>query len=298
MVWKREILKIVNLGALRNLNKTGGKTMTHIMVIDINATTSYRIKKLVENIPVEVISVSTVFEAINRANSLQVSLDIIIIDVNLGSEDGYDLITKLKEINENLMVIIATSLNTRKSFVRAIRVGANDYVLKPFDDDYMKTKLLSHIQSIDQSKSLPNVALKQADAVIYNAIKKAIREKHELLVGLILVYNKKTPIHTNTNVRDLSLIKGLSNELKSVVQGDDEVLEHGANSFVIVLHKKSIQAKEGVKAYFSEILEGYFINRAVDDFSYDIEFINLPSEIDPSQNALTVLAKRIEKNIN
>ena len=144
--------------------------MTHIMVIDINATTSYRIKKLVENIPVEVISVSTVFEAINRANSLQVSLDIIIIDVNLGSEDGYDLITKLKEINENLMVIIATSLNTRKSFVRAIRVGANDYVLKPFDDDYMKTKLLSHIQSIDQSKSLPNVALKQADAVIYNAI--------------------------------------------------------------------------------------------------------------------------------
>lgn len=271
--------------------------MTHIMVIDINATTSYRIKKLLEIAPVEVISASTVFESINRANSLQVSLDMIIIDVNLGSEDGYDLITKLKEINENLMVIIATSLNTRKSFVRAIRVGANDYILKPFDDDYMKTKLLSHIQSIDESKSLPSISLKQTDALIYNAIKKAIREKHELLIGLILVYNQKTPIHTNTNVRDLSLIKGLSNELKNIVQGDDEVLEHSTNSFVIVLHKKSLQAKEGIKAYFSEVIDSYFVNREVDDFTYDMEFINLPNEIDPSQNALTVLAKRIEKNL-
>lgn len=272
--------------------------MTHIMVIDINATTSYRIKKLLEQVPVEVISVSTVFEAINRANNLQVGLDMIIIDVNLGSEDGYDLISKLKEINENLMVVIATSLNTRKSFVRAIRIGANDYILKPFDDDYMKLKLLSHIKSIDQSKSLPNVALKQMDTLIYNAIKKAIREKHELLIGLVLVYNQKNPIQSKANVRDLALIKGLSHELKSVIQGEDEVLENGANSFVIVLHKKSIQAKEGVKAYFSEIIENYFIHRAVDDFSYDMEFINLPNEIDPNQNALTVLAKRIEKNIN
>ena len=167
--------------------------MTNIMVIDINATTVYRIRKILDGIPVEIVSATTMYEAINRVGNLQSVLDLIIIDVNLGSEDGYDLITKLKEINPNLMVIISTSLNTRKSFVRAIRVGANDYILKPFDDEYMKQKLLTHIKFIDSAKTLPATSQKQIDTSIYKSIKKAVRENHELLIGLILVYNKKNP---------------------------------------------------------------------------------------------------------
>ncbi|HSN65240.1 MAG TPA: response regulator [Fusibacter sp.] len=135
--------------------------MTNIMVIDINATTVYRIRKLLEGIPVEVITASTSYEAINRVGNLQSILDMIIIDVNLGSEDGYELISKLKEINPNLVVIIATSINTRKSFIRAIRVGANDYILKPFDDEYVKSKLMAHIKFIETSKTLPTSSPKQ-----------------------------------------------------------------------------------------------------------------------------------------
>ena len=35
--------------------------MTHIMVVDINATTAYRIKKILENVPVEIVSASTMY---------------------------------------------------------------------------------------------------------------------------------------------------------------------------------------------------------------------------------------------
>lgn len=271
--------------------------MTNIMVIDINATTTYRIKKLLENVPVEIISASTVYEAINRVGNLQSQLDMIIIDVNLGSEDGYDLVTKLKEINENLVVVIATSLNTRKSFVRAVRVGANDYILKPFDDEYFKLKLMGHIKAIDSSKSLPNSSQKQIDTSIYNAVRKAIRENHELLVGLILVYNTKNPSQSATNVRDIAIMKGLFREIEDALTLDDEVFSHGTNGFVIVMHKKSVQSKPVVLEFFDNLCNDYFLSKLTEDFNYEMDFINLPNEVDPRQNALTVLAQRIEKKM-
>ncbi|GAB6109160.1 response regulator [Fusibacter bizertensis] len=271
--------------------------MTNIMVVDINATTVYRIKKILEGIPVDIVSATTMYEAINRVGNLQSILDLIIIDVNLGPEDGYELITKLKEINPNLMVIIATSLNTRKSFVRAIRVGANDYILKPFDDDYMKQKLISHIKFIDSAKTLPSTSQKQIDTSIYNSIRKAVRENHELLIGLILVYNKKNPAQPANNVRDIALIKGLYRDIENSLNLEDEVFSYSNNGFVIVLHKKSIHMKTATIELYKEICESYFFNKDIDDFSFEIEFINLPNEIDPRQNALSILAGRIEKNM-
>ncbi len=271
--------------------------MTHIMVIDINATTAYRVKKLLESVAVEVISASTTYEAINRVGNLQSILDMIIIDVNLGSEDGFDLITKLKDINPNLMVIIATSLNTRKSFVRAVRVGATDYILKPFEDDYFRTKMLSHIKLIDEAKALPVTSVKQIDTSIYNAVKKAVRENHELLIGLIVLYNKKNPALTASNVRDIALLKGLYRELEANLNFEDEILQNNNNSFVIVMHKKGLNAKASVIEHFTELCNGYFLTKDIDDMTFEMDFVNLPNEIDPKQNALTVLAQRIEKNM-
>lgn len=271
--------------------------MTNIMVIDINATTVYRIRKLLEGIPVEVITASTSYEAINRVGNLQSVLDMIIIDVNLGSEDGYELISRLKEINPNLVVIIATSINTRKSFIRAIRVGANDYILKPFDDEYVKLKLMAHIKFIEASKTLPTSSAKQIETSLYGAVRKAIRENHELLIGLILVYNKNSPTQSETNVRDITLIKGLNKELENALNLEDEVYSHGHNSFVIVLHKKTLSAKPAVIEMFYNLCETYFADKKVTDFLFELDFINLPNEIDPRQNAMTILAQRIENKM-
>lgn len=271
--------------------------MTNIMVIDINATTSYRVKKLLEGVPVEVFTATTVYESINRVGNLQTLLDIVIVDVNLGAEDGFDLIARLKDINPNIIVIILTSVNTRKSFVRAIRVGANDYILKPFEDEYVKSKLMTHIKYLESSKAISTTSQRQIDTNIYNAVKKAIRENHELLIGLILVYNKKNPAQTANNVRDLALMKHLYSEIEKSVGIEDEVYMHGTNGFVVVLHKKSLHMKTSVIDQYNILCRDFFIEKNVDDFNFELDFINLPNEINPRQNALTVLAQRIEKNM-
>ena len=271
--------------------------MTNLMVIDVNATTVYRIKKLLENVPVEIHSASTIFEAINRASSLQDELDMIIIDINLGSEDGFELISKLQEMMPNLVTVIMTSINTRKSFIKAIRVGVIDYILKPFEEDYLKNKLLVHLQSIEYSKSLPTAIHNQIDASIYTSVKKAIREDYELLIGLLLVYNKKNPTPSSTNIRDIALIKGIFREIEEDLNPEDEIIHYGSNGFILVLHRKSLHAKPMTIEYYTEFCKHFFAERFVDDFAFELEFINLPHEIDPRQNALELLTRKIEKRL-
>ena len=271
--------------------------MTNILVIDINATTVYRIKKLLEHSAVEVYGASTFMEAINKVNSMQDELDIVIVDINLGSEDGFELITKIKDTIPNIVTIIMTSINTRKSFIKAIRAGVIDYILKPYEDEYLKLKLITHLKLIEQSKSIPHATHHSADASLYVSIKKAVRENYELLIGLILVYNKKNPTQSSSNVRDISLLKMFQTELQSDLAQEDEVIPFGNNGFLLVLNRKSLQTKPIVHDYYRAFCKHFFEERSIEDFAYEIEFVNLPHEIDPKQSAIEVLTHKIEKRL-
>jgi CheY-like chemotaxis protein len=64
------------------------------LVVDINTTTSYRIKKLV-NENIDILVATSSFEAINRLTN-HIDIDLVIIDVKLGAEDGYEFRTGFK----------------------------------------------------------------------------------------------------------------------------------------------------------------------------------------------------------
>jgi len=74
------------------------------------------------------------------------ALDLIISDVMMPEMDGFTLLEKLKEDNryQLLPVIMLTALARRESRLRALRIGVDDYLLKPFEEE----ELLARIQSL------------------------------------------------------------------------------------------------------------------------------------------------------
>lgn len=269
--------------------------MTNILVVDVNATTSYRIRKLLEPQQIEIHSATTFNEGINRLTNPSYEIDMVLIDVKLGPENGFDLIQKFREINENVLVVIVTSLNTRQSFVQGIKVGAVDYILKPYDEAYLKSKLLGHICAIEKSKSLPEVSPQLVDQMIYSAIRKAIREEYEVLIGLMIIYHKTESGNEGVNIRDMAILKTLLNEVKESVGPDDVLLTQGANGIIVILPRKNLQLKESISSYYRKLCDDFLLSRNLSETSIALDFINLPNEVDPSQNALSVLAHRIEK---
>lgn len=70
--------------------------------------------------------------------------DLLLLDVNVPSLNGFELLKNLRKQNINTPAIFITSLNSMDSFEKGFNVGCDDYIRKPFE----LKELLIRIESI------------------------------------------------------------------------------------------------------------------------------------------------------
>ena len=61
------------------------------------------------------------------------NFDLLLLDVNVPSLDGFALLKNLREQNINTPAIFITSLNSMDSFEKGYEIGCDDYIRKPFE---------------------------------------------------------------------------------------------------------------------------------------------------------------------
>ena len=64
--------------------------------------------------------------------------DVILLDIILPDLDGLKVLEKIKQDHPDMVVIMITATKTAKTAVEAIKLGAYDYVTKPFDIDGLR----------------------------------------------------------------------------------------------------------------------------------------------------------------
>lgn len=80
----------------------------------------------------------------------QEHIDLVLLDLKLPGMGGLEILERLKQIDENIDVIVITAVNDVSSAVKSIKLGAYDYFTKPFDVD----KLLTTIQRVFERQAL------------------------------------------------------------------------------------------------------------------------------------------------
>lgn len=77
-------------------------------------------------------------------------IDLVLLDLNLGPESGIDVLERLKKIDPKVLVIIITGYATVESAVNALKLGAYDYIKKPFKADaiHLIVRLALETQSL------------------------------------------------------------------------------------------------------------------------------------------------------
>ena len=70
-----------------------------------------------------------------RAQLRTREFDLVITDLRLPDASGLDIVAAAKALHPETQVILMTSFSSVESAIEALRRGANDYIIKPFDND-------------------------------------------------------------------------------------------------------------------------------------------------------------------
>jgi two-component system NtrC family response regulator/two-component system response regulator HydG len=83
--------------------------------------------------------------------------DVVLTDLRMPGMDGIELLTRIKELRPETMVILMTAYGTVKTAVRAMKLGAEDYLGKPIDVEELEVvlqKVLEKKQLLEEARSL------------------------------------------------------------------------------------------------------------------------------------------------
>lgn len=69
------------------------------------------------------------------------TFDLCIVDVMMPKKDGFTLSTEIKAINKNVPLIFLTARSMREDVVKGYTIGADDYMIKPFDSEILLFKV-------------------------------------------------------------------------------------------------------------------------------------------------------------
>jgi two-component system OmpR family response regulator len=69
------------------------------------------------------------------------TFDLCIIDVMMPKKDGFSLATEIKDLDPAVPIIFLTAKTLREDIIRGYRIGAVDYITKPFDSEVLLYKI-------------------------------------------------------------------------------------------------------------------------------------------------------------
>ena len=117
--------------------------MAKVLIVDDSRTS----RRILRNILIE-----NGHEVIGEADNgqlgyekyIELSPDIITLDITMPVLDGLGALEKIMNYDENAHVVMVTAAGQKHKMVDAIKLGANEFVQKPFEPD----QILSVIGSI------------------------------------------------------------------------------------------------------------------------------------------------------
>lgn len=106
-------------------------------------------------------------------------VDIVITDIRMPKMDGIKLLSEIKKINTEIYVIVMTAYGSVKSAVEAMKLGAYDYLLKPFEIDELSLLLnkITYLKDIRKTNQEFSTQFQSKyDLNTYIGISEAVKE--------------------------------------------------------------------------------------------------------------------------
>lgn len=107
--------------------------MESILIVDDDVNLCEALSDELKEVGYNIASVNDALSALKFLENEQV--DLVLLDLKMPEKDGFYVLTKLKEKGINVKVIVLTAYADVKSAIDSAKLGASDFVSKPYDLD-------------------------------------------------------------------------------------------------------------------------------------------------------------------
>src|SRR5712692_1060765 len=118
-----------------------------VLVVEDEETTQKLCADVAASCGMKALVASTVAEALEHLETH--AIDIVVTDLMLPPSSGLELLKQVREIHPQVAVVVLTQYGSIASAVEATRMGAVDYVTKPFHVDDLKARLERVARDLD-----------------------------------------------------------------------------------------------------------------------------------------------------
>ena len=126
--------------------------MAYILIVDDERNIRRSLRVAIEDWGHKVDDTGTPKEAVEKIQ--ENDIDVVITDLIMGDVDGIELLNKIKQISPTTEVILMSAHGTISRAVEAIRLGAMDFVEKPFSIDRLEMVLERTLANMELKKTV------------------------------------------------------------------------------------------------------------------------------------------------
>lgn len=119
--------------------------MYKILIIEDDVKLTELIKEYLEKYGYDVATIKNFIHVEDEIKSLKPNL--ILLDINLPYYDGFQLCKTFRRAS-TVPVIIISSRNGNNEQIRGLELGADDYIVKPFDFDFLLAKIQAVLRRV------------------------------------------------------------------------------------------------------------------------------------------------------
>lgn len=110
--------------------------MDKLLLVDDEVDVQYSFGRIFDSPQIELSTASSGEEALKILPKLKP--DLVIMDVRMGGMNGLETLRRIRQIDAKLPIIMMTAYGTTQTAIEAMKLGAYDYLLKPFDIPKLK----------------------------------------------------------------------------------------------------------------------------------------------------------------
>jgi DNA-binding NtrC family response regulator len=110
--------------------------MDKLLLIDDEADVQYSFRRIFDSPDLELHTASSGEEGLRLISKIQP--DLVLSDIRMAGLNGLETLRRIRQLDPKLPVILMTAYGTTQTAIEAMKLGAYDYLLKPFDVPRLK----------------------------------------------------------------------------------------------------------------------------------------------------------------